>query len=243
MKEGLGMIGRILIIGISILQILLSMHSSFEEADQTQVNLPDVPFVNEMQPDFALEPHERPEGYDDSVLTPEVALQLLEEVRWMQDLILYSGYIGNNYRSWAQNPANQVSGELIGERAENWDYLTYYIPGLDTLAKFDAYFLPVFTEDTLERFKNEICVFEYAGRLVGVNMDGRCGSTMVDWSRTIVTGIQQDDEKKAVVTVKLYMHEIPWYQSEDDFLEFKDYYFEYSEEMGWRIVLNRIGDI
>lgn len=194
----------------------------------------------------------RPLGYDKRILTKDTALALLSEFLHMRSLIFYSGYTITytgttemDYWDWPNNPDNQVSEELVSYSIYP-DCLIYFVPGLDTMEKFDEYFLQVFTEDSLESIKEERNIFECNGRLVGVNACGRMGGVSSLWDATSVESITYIDDPAyedniATVTYKIYSGGYGPYGDTLCRYQYKDCTYYFSDEYGWRIKVQSLG--
>ena len=205
---------------------------------------PDLP---EVMPELV-----RPSGYDKRILTKDTALALLSEFRSMRQLIFYSGYTKDytnkdiNVWDWANNPDNQVSQELVSYSIYP-NCLIYFVPGLDTMKKFDEYFLQVFTEDSLESIKEEWNIFECNGRLVGNSTRGIGGVSMLWYATTVESITYIDDpvyeDNIATVTYKNYLGGYGPYGDTLCRYQYKDCTYYFSDDYGWRIDLDSLFDV
>lgn len=195
--------------------------------------------VGNVQEEITLE-HERPDGYDEPILTETVAMDICREAFSMLYEISHSAFTGKDYYEWVRNADNQVFFEETPETKKYYEWYFYFIPEISDMKKFDAYFGQVFTEDTLEHLKDEIDIFEYNGRLAGINLSAvATGSSMIDWYESVVDEIIQDEgSNTAIVKIKPY-----YYGYAFDLEKINEYKFEYSEDFGWRISLNELSDM
>ncbi len=204
-----------------------------EETEEEQHEVQDV--------QTELPEHLRPEGYDDPVLTNEVAKEILLEAREMQirlfDGGLYSGLDSYNDISLLDRMTAEIRVYYDFE-ADNFDpwaeTVYYYIPALDTYEKFNDYFLRVLTDETVANMITNYQVIEIDGRLgiAGAKYSGAIFERA--WSNAEVLSVEQQ-EGSDVATVKACVH------SSDSGIPIEmEYPLEFSEKYGWRV---RIDDI
>ena len=185
-----------------------------------------------------LSEHLRPEGYDDPVLTNEVAKEILLEAREMQirlfDGGLYSGLDSYNDISLLDRMTAEIRVYYDFE-ADNFDpwaeTVYYYIPALDTYEKFNDYFLRVLTDETVANMITNYQVIEIDGRLgiAGAKYSGAIFERA--WSNAEVLSVEQQ-EGSDVATVKACVH------SSDSGIPIEmEYTLEFSEKYGWRVNL------
>ena len=182
--------------------------------------------------------HQRPTGYDDPVLTKEVAKEILLEAREMQirlfDGGLYSGPDSYNDISLLDSMATEIRVYYDFE-ADNFDpwveTVYFYIPALDTYEKFNDYFLHVLTDETVAKMITDYQVIEIDGRLgiAGAKYSGTIFERA--WSKAEVLEVEQQ-EGSDVATVKALVH------SSDSGIPIEmEYTLEFSEKYGWRVNL------
>lgn len=233
--RNVSIIQKMISLAISLLLVAISNPNNLETKDSTQAPSNEGEYVYATLPD-----HERPIGYDDPVLTDVVAKEIFLEAKHMQYLISHSAT--TDVDRWVADTKNQVYYDQLDSPYGKMALYYYFVPELSNMDAFDRYFGQVFTDDTLERLKTQLDIYEYNGRVVGVNFASPASvmsSSLQIWEESIVTGIQQDEQTQtATVSVHPY-----YYEYEFSLVERVDYTFEYSEEWGWRIVLNKFSDM
>ncbi len=185
--------------------------------------------------------HFRPEGYDDPVLTKDVAKAILLEAREMQirlfDGGLYSGLDSYNDSSLLDRMTAEIRMYYDFE-VDNFDpwveTVYYYIPALDTYEKFNDYFLRVLTDETVAKMIIDYQVIEIDGRLgiAGAKYSGAIFERA--WSNAEVLAVEQQ-EGAYIATVKAYVH-----GSDSGIPIEMEYTLEFSEKYGWRVKIDDI---
>lgn len=194
----------------------------------------------------SLNPHERPNGYADPMLTEEMALSVLREASDMvNNVLIYSGIDVSEKNSGAMDfliaycacEAEREPGNTIRKGSYPQDfYYTYFVPDLGTEEKFDDWFLQTFTENSLPVLKHYVDAVEYNGRMIGVNYYGKdVGIMQGDWEKSRILSLEQNNEDGTAVLC------VDKYYSENDYQNDLVYRFVYSEQYGWRLDLDRDG--
>lgn len=113
--------------------------------------------------------------------------------------------------------------------------LVYFIPALDSMEKFDAYFSKVFTESTLEFVKESFGIQEIEGKLAGHHLGYRMdGSSLTDWENSPVVEVNQTDGSNRATAVFQVIDII-----EGNVWGNREFEFEFSDKYGWRIDLKK----
>ena len=181
----------------------------------------------------SLYPHNRPEGYDNPVLSDTTAQLIIKEAQDMRQSLLHCGLLAASFsdwsalREWVRKDENCVRGDLCGK--SEMMYYAYYAPEIDTMEKLENYIRLTFTEDSIATVEEYVETVEYKGKTAGISTDrDDSGITPALWGDfPTVFREESEDGKEVTIQYNIEVRET-WFLSQL-------YTLQYDEVYGWRV--------
>lgn len=173
------------------------------------------------------------------IMTEKLAFDLIYEAKEASQRLVNFGFLGDT-SEWYGDESNYIHRLAKDQPHDLMSYksLVRFIPELDTTVEFYNYFSKIFTYTTLDKAQEYISFRVFDDKVYGTGINP-CRNPNVDWNRSRVLSIEQNDKDGfARVEFRTFIEE-PIYNPgiyEEAVYTFD---FAFSNNFGWRLDTER----